>query len=224
MDMSIDHAVTEARLTLGGLHRRGFLRIGGIAIASAAIFAACGSDDDESASTADEAVDAAKDEVSDRDITVLRTASSLELVAVQVYQTAIDSGLLATAAIKSAAELFQKHHNDHAELFQGATKEVGGEVVEEPNAAVLGSLQPRLGGLTDERAVAFLAYDVEVAVAATYFSSAGTFAARRLNQTAMAVGGIEARHAAVLAAIIGQPQVPRVFQTADGAIAPGTGL
>ena len=43
----------------------------------------------------------------DGDVTILRTASSIEVLAVAVYQTAIDSGLVKTAAIGDAAKLFQ---------------------------------------------------------------------------------------------------------------------
>ncbi|HEX7169090.1 MAG TPA: ferritin-like domain-containing protein [Acidimicrobiales bacterium] len=220
-------AAAKADAATDGLHRRGFLRIGGIGIASAAIFAACGTDDDDSGATAKDAVEDAADEegeASENDLTILRTASSLELVAVEVYQQAIDSGLLTTTALKDAATLFQRHHTDHAELFQGATKELGGEAFEKPNPVVLRSLEPRLAGLTDERSAVQLAYDLETAAAATYVSAAGSFDAGKLNRTAMSVGGIEARHAAVLAATLGVPQVPRVFFATDGAVAPGTGL
>ena len=215
-------AAAKADLLTGGLNRRRFLTIGGVTVASAAVFAACGSDD---ATTAEKAVDETEeDEASQSDLRILRTASSLELVAVDVYQKAIDSGLLTTTAVADAANLFQGQHQEHAELFQNATKELGGEPFEKANPVLQGTIAPALAAAKDEPALVRLAFDLENAAAATYFSTAGTFDARKLNQAAMSVGGVEARHAAVLASVLRQPQVTKAFWTADGAVAAGTGV
>lgn len=212
---------------LTGFDRRGFLKIGGLSIATAAVFAACGSDDDGTAGARDPG-EGDDEEASggDRsgDITILRTASSLELLAVDVYQKAIDSGLVTATAVADAAKLFQEQHREHAGMFAGATKQLGGEPFEEPNPVVLQQLQPTISALADEAGVVRLAYDLENAAAATYFSTVGVFDDPKLNQAAMSVGGVEARHAAVLASVLNQAAVPKSFFTADGAIAAGTGV
>lgn len=210
---------------LTGVDRRGFLRIGGMSVATAAIFSACGSDDDGASGTAAGGTSEEGSMSGDSsDITILRTASSLEILAVDVYQKAIDSGLVTTKAVADAAVLFQGQHREHAELFSGATKQMGGEAFEQANPEVLKALEPAIAALKDEAGVIKLAYDLENVAAATYFSTVGAFNDVKLNQAAMSVGGVEARHAAVLASVMNMPAVPKAFQTADGAVAAGTGV
>jgi hypothetical protein len=223
-----ESGIAKADFATGGLNRRKFMQIGGLTVATAAIFAACGSDD---TGTAGEAVDEADDEDSPMggdaaksDITILRTASSLEVLAVDVYQKAIDSGLVKTAAIGDAAKLFQAQHKEHAALFQGATKKLGGTEMKEANPVVMQSLQGPLAALKDENGVVELALMLEQAAAATYQSTIGAFKDVSLNQAAMSVGGVEARHVAVLSSVLQKPAAPKAFQTTDGAVAAGTGV
>ncbi len=224
-----ESGTAKADFVTGGLNRRKFMQIGGLTVATAAIFAACGSDDTKG--TADAAVDKAADEDSasggkaDKgDITILRTASSLEVLAVAVYQKAIDSGLVKTAAIGDAAKLFQSQHKEHAALFQGATKKLGGQEMKEANPVVLQSLQGPIAALQDEMGIVELALMLEKAAAATYQSTVGGFKDISLNQAVMSVGGVEARHVAVLSSVLNLPAAPKAFQTAEGAVASGTGV
>jgi hypothetical protein len=222
----------KADFLTNGLGRRRFLLLGGTTVATAAIFAACGSDDGDKSAATKAGDDKSKSDgedgngkTSDRnDITILRTAASIELLAVDVYQKAIDSGFVKTPAVADAAKLFQAQHKDHADLFNGATKAAGGKTFDQPNPVVMQSLQGPLGQLHDENGVVALALQLENAATATYLSSVGLFKDRTLNRAAMSVGGVEARHAAVLAGVLRQPQVPKAFFTKDGAVAPGTGV
>ena len=228
---SNESGIAKADFATGGLNRRKFMQIGGLTVATAAVFAACGTDD------SDNGVDAAAEggtdttmgdksggKGADGDIQILRTASSLEVLAVDVYQKAIDSGLVKTAAVADAAKLFQAQHKEHSELFQGATKKLGGEAFDKPNPVVLQSLQGPIGALKDEMGVLELALMLEQAAAATYQSTVGAFKDASLNQAAMSVGGVEARHVAVLSSVLKQAPVPKAFQTKDGAVAAGTGV
>ena len=54
------------------------------------------------------------------DLALARTAASLEKLAVDTYQTGIDSGLVTTMAIADAATLFQSHHQEHLDALNGA--------------------------------------------------------------------------------------------------------
>lgn len=220
-------AAVKSDLALGGLDRRRFLQIGGLAIATSAVIAACSGDDDSGSSTG--STDATNGGTGDMDVVILRTATSLEALAVTVYQTAIDSGLVTTAAIADTAQYFQRQHEEHQELFAGATEEAGGEPFTDPNPAVLEQLQPTIDALSDELGVVQLAYNLEVAAAETYQSSVGTFTEPTLNQAAMSVGGTEARHAAVLGGVLtqlGTPTTipPAAFQVTADAVPAGTGL
>jgi rubrerythrin len=212
----------KAGMVLGDLGRRRFLRIGGLTIASAAVLAACGDDDEERAvaATTTTALSASKQQ----DLTILRTATSLELLAVDIYDKAVKSGLVTTAAIADAARLFQSQHQEHAVLFQAVTEKLGGEAFTTPNPVVAQSLQPRVDGLRAEPDVVTLALDLEKAAAATYQASVGTFSDSNLNQAVMSVGGVEARHVAVLAGVLQQATPAGAFQTTAGAVAPDTGV
>ena len=96
---------------------------------------------------------------------------------------------------------------------------------------MLAQLDPAIKALRDEKGVVQLAHDLEKAAAATYFSTVGAFEDASLNKAAMSVGGVEARHVAVLAGVLTTAfstptdQVPGGgFQTKDGAVAAGVGV
>lgn len=220
---SYESGVAKADFATGGLNRRRFIQIGGMTVATAAVFAACGTDD--TTTKAAEADDEEKGkEGSENDIKILRTASSLEVLAADVYTTAMETGLVKTGAVIDAVKLFQGHHKEHADLFEGATKKLGGKPMEDPNPVLLQSLSEPIKALKDENGVIELALMLEQAAAATYQSSAGQFKDRALNTAAMSVGGVEARHVAVLLSVLQRPPVPKAFQTKDGAVAAGTGV
>jgi hypothetical protein len=209
-------------LLLRGVNRRRFLQIGGVGVLSAAVLAACGNDDDKDASTA---TTGDKEGGSATDLAILRTASSLEHVAIDVYQKAIDSGLVKTAAIGDAAKLFQMQHKDHAGFFEGATKELGGDPFTKANPAVMASLADRIAALKTELDIVTLARDLENVAAATYQSTVGAFDNIALNEKTMSVGGVEARHAAVLNGVLKSDVfATKAFHTTTGAVAVGTGI
>ena len=211
----------KADAVLGSLARRRFLRIGATSVGAAAVLAACGGGDDDEAATEPTTTTA---KPSPADVTVLRTASSLELVAVSVYDQAVKSGLVTTPAITEAARTFMSQHKDHAAIFQALTKRLGGEPFTTPNPAVTTQLQPRVAALKAERDVVALALELERSAAATYLGFVGNLVDESLNETVMSVGGVEARHATVLAGVLGENGVPAAFATTTGAVAPGTGL
>lgn len=222
---------------LGGMSRRSVLRLGGATVLGAAVLAACGGDDDSTSatispgatpasttpdSTAAPATTAAA--AMSSDIVILRTASSIEELAVAAYQAAIDSGLVTTPAVATAAMLFQSHHREHSALFQAQTKAAGGEAFTMANPAILEAITPAIEALSDEAGVLALALELEMVAAQTYQANVGTFTDPTLNAAIMTVGGVEARHAAVLASVLGQSPVPRGFQVTGKATKPGTGV
>ena len=164
------------------------------------------------------------------DVTILRTASSIEELAVAAYQTAIDSGLVKTAAIADAAKLFQSQHKEHSASFQAATKAAGGQPFTMPNPVVLAAIKPMVDALKDEKGVVALAFQLETAAAQSYQSYVGAFTDPKLNPAIMAVGGVEARHAAVLSQVLNSlgdtstMPVPKAFQVTDNAVMAGTGV
>jgi hypothetical protein len=189
------------------LNRRRLLSIGGISVVTAAVLAACGKDTQAAPSIIRQTGDptpAPKAPVAVvDDIALLRTASSLERAAVSAYDTAAKSGLLKTSAIVAAATLFRDQHVEHAQLFESTTTRLGGEAFTKANPIVMEQvIVPALGGLKTESDVVLFAHQLENIAAATYQLSVQMYRSVRLRQSAMSVGGVEARHAATLAGVI----------------------
>jgi hypothetical protein len=199
--------------------RRRFLQVGG-ALTLGAVLTACLGDGDSDSAQEDTGGAAGRR----TDVTITRTLSSVEEVAVVVYETGLSAGLLTTAAIGDLSTLFQSHHREHATLFRGATEDLRGTPFTEPNPAVMEQLQPRLDGLRDEGDFAQLAFDIETILAQTYQSTMGAFGDSSFNIAAMSVGGAEARHAAAFAPVLRQSSAPNVFQPTQQAVPSGTGV
>ncbi|MCU1352290.1 MAG: hypothetical protein JWM05_1499 [Acidimicrobiales bacterium] len=217
-----DHAA-KAQLA-GAPGRRDFLKIGGVTVAGAAVLAACGKDSKNSASTTSSGskgattttamsgdsstTTPAKDDGTD--LTLLRTATSLELLAVGVYKTAIP--LLKDKTSAQVATLFMNQHDEHAKQLQGATKEAFGadKVYDKPNDYLnTNVVQPALPTLKTDADIAKFALSLENVAAATYGTAAGLLSTPALRAAIMAIGGVEARHAAILSGVLQQP-VPTV--------------
>jgi hypothetical protein len=209
---------------VSGINRRRFLQIGGVGVLSAAVLAACGNDDDNGSATTP---GTGGNKATAMDLTILRTASSLEHVAIDVYQKAIDNAaaLGITAGVADVAKLFQAQHRDHAGLFEGATKDAGGRPFTMANPAVMAQLASRISALNTERDVVTLARDLENVAAATYQSTVGAFDNVTYNAAAMSVGGVEARHAAILNGVLKSDAfASKAFHNTMGAVAAGTGV
>ena len=201
------------------LTRRRFLQIGGT-LSMGAVLAACiGVGSTKRSPDSSGGVGGRK-----ADATILRTLSSVEAVAVVVYTTTLDSGLLTTPAVAQLADVFRSHHREHAALYEGTTKDLGGAPFTDPNPIVMQQVQPSLDGLRDEGAAVTLAFDVETILADTYQSTMRIFADKSFNVAAMSVGGAEARHAAALAQALGVPPVPQAFEATEHAVPAGNGV
>lgn len=215
-------ASAKAQL-LGVPSRRGFLKIGGATVLGAAVLAACGSeavpDVSESGAPNDATTTTADPADTDFDLDLLRTATSLEILAVNTYQAAIDSGLVITPDVVDAAVLFRDQHDDHAGALQQATTDLGGTEYTEANSFLQESvIDPALADLTDQDSVIDLALTLETAAAETYAWAAGQLSTTTLRQAIMGIGGVEARHMAVLRGFQNAEQVPVAFLPVDDRI------
>lgn len=221
-----DHAPeTRADVVTGGLHRAEYLKIGGVAVASAAILAACSSSGGSSSAAGGGSTSTTAKVADPMDILALKTASSIEELAVVVYGQAIP--LIKDATAKSVAMLFQSQHKDHAGLFEGLTTQAGAQAFTQPNPAVKASVvDPALPTLTSDEAILKFALSLELAAASTYFSDVGVFKDPTLASATMTVGGTEYRHVALLKYVLKLPIDPQkdAFITADQAVKVGTGV
>lgn len=206
----------KASAVIEGLDRRGFLRVGGLSIATAGVMAACGGGSGGTSATTTTTTKAG----SQGDIAILRTASSLEEVAVAFYEQAIESKLLTTTAVADVAKLFQGHHADHSDVLQQTTRDLGGEPFGLPNEKVLATLRPEIAAaLTSEAAIIAFALRVERIAAATYQSDVGRLDDLALAETMTSIGSVETRHATLLAVLSNAETHPDgAFQTADLAV------
>ncbi|MDP9075773.1 MAG: ferritin-like domain-containing protein [Actinomycetota bacterium] len=219
----------KADLVLKGLNRRKFLMLGSAGVLSSAVFAACkGATGSKVAVPPPATTTTTAAGSGANDITILRTAASIEALAVMVYDKAIKGGLVKTAAVVTLAKLFQSQHVQHGDLFNRAVNSAGGTPYTDPNPVLLTQLaQPRLDALKTEMDVVNLAYDLEHLAAATYQNDIGLFANLKYNVTVASVGGTEARHVALLAVISGKSATgtpDNAFQVDTEAVKPGSGI
>jgi hypothetical protein len=199
--------------------RRRFLELGGLGVATAAVVAACGGGSKGATLTGNPTSTTAPTGATD--VATLNTAAALERVAFTFYQSALATpGVIAAPAAVEAANLAQSQHATNILLFEAEVKKAGGTPSQQAVAVVQQKLQPLLAAPKDETSALTSALAIERVATATYYAVVGSFHGATLDQIAMSVGGVSARRAAVLAGIVKQPQVPRAFQTRDGAIAP----
>ena len=201
--------------------RRQLFKFGGAAIVGTAVLAACGSDDKTDSGNGGSSTTKGGGD-SSMDLPLARTAASLEQLAVDTYTTAAGSGLVTTKGIGDAATLFLDHHQKHLEALNATIKSAGGKEVTEANKAVYDALvKPALGKLKTEADVVALALMLELAAAQTYAFAGGALSQPALRSTIMTIGGVEARHAAVLT-VVAQAKAPSDVFPEGRAFFPGT--
>ena len=201
-------------------NRRDLFKLGGASILGVALLAACGSDSSDSSSattpgstsgpttlpptttggtqptdTTSPSTTAANS--GDMDLVLARTAASLEKLAVDTYGAA--GGLITTPAVLAAATMFAGHHQMHLDALNAVITGAGGKAITEMNQAVYAALvKPAIDAAKTEADAVMLALALEEAAAQTYVFAGGALSTPGLRSTIMTIGGVEARHAAVL--------------------------
>ena len=207
-----DDCSTDEKAAILGVpspSRRSLFKIGGASLLGAAVLASGGlpvaaSGSSRPASTPPGSDPPAGDMGPEMDLVLTRTAASLEKLAVDTYGAA--AGLLTVPAVIAAATMFADHHQQHLDALNAVITGAGATAVSEPNAAVFDALiKPAVDAaaaepdpLKAEGAAVTLAITLEEAAAQTYCFAAGALSAPALRSTIMTIGGVEARHAAVL--------------------------
>jgi len=236
-----DGSPAERAAVLGVPGRRQVLRLGGTAVLGAAVLAACGSDEETppaetgvtqpapAETTIGPPQTTSPEDGVASDIIVARTAVSLELTAVALYDVVLGEGESDLALpgeidfdieVIAAATLFRDHHSTHADVLSDLVSELGGDPVTEPNRAIVeGIIAPELAQLTSQRAALMFARSVEDIAASTYGFAASVLSTADGRQTIMGIGGVEARHSAALALLLdptGLDAVPVAFLDVSG--------
>jgi hypothetical protein len=208
-------------------NRRDLFKLGGASILGVALLAACGSDaadapaatpsagtapDLTAASTspttaagtgtaetspADTGTPTTAMDSGEMDLVLARTAASLEKLAVDTYGAA--GGLITTPAVLAAATMFAGHHQMHLDALNGVLTGAGAKAITQMNQAVYDALvKPAIDAAKTEADAVMLALALEEAAAQTYVFAGGALSTPGLRSTIMTIGGVEARHAAVL--------------------------
>jgi hypothetical protein len=203
-------AAERGRFLLGDMDRRGFLRLGGLTVATTAVLAACRNKKPAAQIPIDGSnpgYSAPKDEPVD-DIVLLRTATSLELSIVDAYTKMLESNYVSDSAITDLFKVFSDHHSKHAEFLAAATTSAGGTACTTLNPKITSYLiAPLLAQVAANTAGAgedakSLAYGLENLAQATYQGVVPVLSQPSLRKAALSVGSIEAEHAAVLGAVL----------------------
>jgi Ferritin-like domain len=219
---------TEAKadVLLGGFNRRRFMRLSGLAVVGGAVLAACGDDEKTEGGSAPPASDTSATTAgaagNKTDQTIARTAASLEIFAVAVYDKAITNAaaLKISDPVAKAAVLFKGQHDEHAKAFNAAAVQLGGQPYNDPNPTAAKAFEAQIAALKTEQDVLKFAFALEEIAAQTYQGVGMKLSTPMLRQTAMTVGGVEARHMAILGHFIKPPTtVPaKAFQPVEKAV------
>ncbi len=190
---------------LGVPSRRAFLTIGGATVVGSAILVGCGQQPpNQIAQTGTTPVQPSSTTTTSpsshaTDLSMMMTASSIEVLAIQTYQKGLDSGLLTTPGIKSAIELFQSQHTDHANLLYTTTSDNGGVPYKTANPYLSYEVvNPALLTVKTEADIVTLATELENLAAQTYTQAAGVLTTPTLRAALSSIGATESRHLTAL--------------------------
>ncbi|MFZ8998019.1 MAG: ferritin-like domain-containing protein [Ilumatobacteraceae bacterium] len=189
--------------------RRALIRHSALTVTIGALAAACGSgrtgsDAPGRLGVADEATPLLDEPVDD--LTLLRTAQSLEHTAIDVYAAAGSTGVLA-AGEAALVQRFVDDHRRHSDSVGGLISARGGELFECANPFLVDrAVTPILAALDGsddlKRDLFNIAYAFESLAGASYQALVPALTEPALRRSAMEIGGEEQRHAAALAAAL----------------------
>lgn len=185
--------------------RRDALRIGGLTLSLGAIVAACGSDrdgDTDPGRVGNAPPATALPDYEVNDAVLLRTASSLELTAVYVYETAKGLGVFEGATATLVDRLIADH-TEVAAVMGGLTEAAGGEAWTTTNPWIMDrAIGPILAAVVDSddpaRDVISVAITLENLASATHQTLSVLLTESGQRMAVMAAAAEEARHAATL--------------------------
>jgi rubrerythrin len=145
------------------------------------------------------------------DVQVLQTASSIEVLAVSTYKTALTlpyiGGSEANPVIKAFATTTMAQHADHLAAFQAATTALGGEKQAKPDPAFVPVVAKAVTSITKASAadgpllVVGLALELENIAAETYVNNMSLLANANAKKVTASIMGVEAQHVAILYAV-----------------------
>jgi hypothetical protein len=193
--------------------RRDALKLGGLTVSVAALAAACGTDragDDAPGRVGYAPPVTDPPDYPVDDAVMLRTASSLELTAVAVYEAVLESGLLDGNAVTLVERLIEDHQMVADEMGE-LTESVGGVAWECTNPWYMDrTVEPLLEAITDSdnpvRDIFNSATALESIAAATHQSLTTALTDADAAAATIAAATLESRHAAAIVAAVRGPE------------------
>jgi hypothetical protein len=197
------------------LDRRQFLKVGSLTLLGAAV-AACTSDKPNTVpgQTTTTAPTTTSSGASTSDIALLKTAASLEALAVGVYQRAAGAALIKDPATLDAATLFLTHHTTHQLTLNALLQAAEVSAVTAPNSVMDKSIfQPALAAAKTQDDIITLLFTLEEVLAQTYVYSTDILMKPEQRVAFMTIAATQARHRALLGFTFAQQSVDDLFPT-----------
>jgi rubrerythrin len=137
------------------------------------------------------------------DIQMLQTASSLERLAVNTYQTALTLPFIknGNAVVVKFAQTTMRQHDEHRKAFQAQTTTLGGKPQDAPNPTFGQVVTKAAPGLKAPIDVVNLAAKLEKVATDTYLVNLTMFEDMKSKEIMGSVMGVEAQHLATLRAV-----------------------
>ena len=139
------------------------------------------------------------------DVQVLQTASSIEVLAVATYKTALTlpfiGGSSANPVVKTFATTTMQQHSQHLSAFNAAITGLGGKTQTNPDPVLAKVVQAAVPGLTSPGPVVALALELEQGAAETYVADVAALTDANARKVTASIMGVEAQHASILLAV-----------------------
>ncbi len=198
---------------LGVPSRRSFLTVGGVSVLGAAVLAACNTGSNKVASTGKPRTTSASSSSSSSgasssgstvsDVVLVKTAASLEALAVAVYGNQTAAALVTDQPVKDAAALFSSHHQAHLEALNALLASAGQPAQTTPNQAVNDAVvAPAVANAKTQDDIIALAFNLEDAAAQTYVFATTALSQASYRSQLMTIAGVEARHRAIIGTLL----------------------
>jgi hypothetical protein len=201
--------------TKTALDRRGFLRLGGLTVAAGALVAACGDGGSSGGGEPAAPDDTDEETPSTQDLAFLRTATALEIAAIEGYEKIRQQLGDGDKDLADAITIFVEHHTEHRSVLSGATEAFGGDTNRNADPSLASRVEAALAADPDPVALARAAYDIETTLARHHSEAVGRFDDSRLTKTALSTAGAESRHVAVLG-VLAQGDASRAAVSQSG--------
>ncbi len=139
------------------------------------------------------------------DVQILQTASSIEVLAVSTYKTALTlpfiGGASANDVVKAFATTTMQQHQQHLDAFNAAITGLGGKAQLNPDPALAKVVQAAVPGLTSPVPVVALALELEQGAAETYVADVAALTDADAKKVTASIMGVEAQHVSILLAV-----------------------